>query len=129
MRSLRACPEGNYRIKAIIPDGWAFSKKGSGEAYASLFGVTVDGEAISDAFTVSADTTATPGIALASCLHVSGTCWFEPKRWTACLTRRSPVLPGVKIELNGEKNGLHYETISGEDGTGRSTGCSRLPTS
>ena len=73
-------PAGNYRIKAILPRGWAFNKKSRDhEAYASLFGSTVEGEAMSDAFAVSAGTTAAPGISLGTCLHVSGTCWFEQK--------------------------------------------------
>ena len=108
-------PEGKYRIKAILPRGWAFNKKGSGEAYASLFGGTYEGEAMSDAFTVGTEEAATPGISLSRCLHVSGTCWFETQI-DGLFENGEQVLPGVKIELNGERNGLHYETVSDEDG-------------
>ena len=109
-------PEGRYRIKAILPRGWAFNKKSRDhEAYASLFDFTVDGEAMSDAFSVSAGTTATPGISLGKCLHVSGTCWFETQV-DGLFSDGEAVLPGVKIELDGEKNGLHYETVSDENG-------------
>ncbi len=109
-------PEGKYRIKAILPRGYAFNAKGSGEAYASLFGGTYEGEAMSDAFTVTADVAATPGISLSRCLHVGGICWFETTI-DGLYEKDEQGLPGVKIELNGEKNGLHYETISGEDGS------------
>lgn len=109
-------PEGNYRIKAILPQGWAFNKKGSGEAYASVFKGSVEGEAMSDPFHVDTDGTATPGISLSKCLHVSGACWFDSQQ-DGLFTDGEPVLPGVKIELDGQKNGLHYETISGEDGS------------
>ena len=108
-------PEGQYRIKAILPTGWAFDKKGSGEAYASLFGYTTEGEAMSDPFPVSAGETARPGISLDKCLHVSGACWFETKVDGLYEDGETP-LPGVRIELDGEKNGLHFETISGADG-------------
>ena len=108
-------PEGRYRINAILPRGWAFNKKGTGEAYASLFGGSYEGEVMSDAFTVGAESPATPGISLTRCLHVSGTCWFETKI-DGLFENGEQVLPGVKIELNGERNGLHYETVSDEDG-------------
>ena len=109
-------PDGKYRIKAILPRGWAFNKKGSGEDYASLFKGSVEGEAISDPFSVSAGATAKTGISLSRCLHVSGACWFDADG-DGLFDDGEQVLPGIKIELNGVKNGLHYETLSGEDGT------------
>ncbi len=112
-------PEGSYRIKAIIPDGWAFDKKGTGnEPYASVFGSSLEGEATSDVFTVTADAAATPGISLTRCLHVSGTCWFETTV-DGLWDNTEAVLPGVKIELDGERNGLHFETMSDENGNWR----------
>ena len=109
-------PQGNYRIKAMLPTGWAFSKKGSGEPYASLFAFTVDSEAVSDAFTVSDGEIATPGIGLSKLLHVSGTCWFESSKVDGLFDKDEPGLGGVRIELKGEKNGLVYETMSDENG-------------
>lgn len=112
-------PEGKYQIKAILPDGWAFCKKnGAKEDYASVFGASIEGEAVSDAFSVKAGETAAPGISLTKCLHVSGWCWFETYA-DGLLKDGEPMLPGVRIEMNGVKNGLHYETISGEDGSWR----------
>ncbi len=112
-------PEGQYRIKVILPDGWAFNKKSaSGDPYAGMFDSSIEGEAMSDAFTVRADETATPGISLARCLHVSGACWFETVI-DGLYGTDEMALPGVRIELNGERNGLHYETLSDEDGNWR----------
>lgn len=112
-------PEGKYRIKAILPESWAFNKKGNGsDPFASVFAGSYEGEAMSDPFAVRADETAEPGISLARCLHVSGTCWFE-ERIDGLFEEGEKTLPGVRIELNGEKNGLHYETVSDEDGTWR----------
>ena len=109
-------PEGRYRIKAILPRGWAFNKKSrDNEAYAGMFDFTLAGEAMSDAFSVSAGSVATPGISLSKCLHVSGTCWFETQV-DGLFSDGEAVLPGVRIELDGEKNGLHYETVSDEEG-------------
>ena len=109
-------PEGSYRIKVILPNGWMFDKKGSGtEPYTSLFGNSTEGEATSAAFSVTANNMATPGISLTRCLHVSGTCWFE-KTVDGLFDTSEDGLPGVKIELDGERNGLHFETISDENG-------------
>ena len=109
-------PGGQYRIKAILPGGWAFGKKSTGEVYASLFGNSIAGEETSEPFTVDEYGTATPGISLSKCLHVNGACWFD-SNIDGIYGDGEPALPGVRIELNGEKNGLHYETISGVDGT------------
>ncbi len=108
-------PDGKYRIKAILPKGWAFNKKGSGEDYSSVFKGSIEGEDISDPFTVKSDKTAKIGISLAKRLHVSGACWFD-ENGDGLFNDGEKVLPGIKIELNGVKNGLHYETLSGEDG-------------
>ena len=109
-------PEGNYRIKAILPQGWEFNTKGSGEAYASMFGDSREGEEISNVFAVGTDTIVTPGVSLSKCLHVSGACWYDSQA-DGLYADGEPALPGILIELNGVKNGLHYETLSGEDGT------------
>ena len=109
-------PEGRYRIKAILPDGWAFCRKGdAGVDYAGVFGSSYEGEAVSDAFSVYADAVATPGVSLTRCLHVSGTCWFETTI-DGVFDNTEATLPGVRIELTGEKNGMHYETVSDEKG-------------
>ena len=109
-------PEGQYRIKAILPTGWGFDKKGSGENYASIFGYSNEGEAVSDAFRVSEGSAATAGVSLHKCLHVTGACWYDSKS-NGLYEDGEPPLPGVRIELDGEKNGLHFETLSGVDGT------------
>ena len=110
-------PAGQYRIKAILPDGIAFDKKGpDGVPFASLFGFTTLGDATSDPFNVDEGSTVISGISLAKCLSVSGQCWFETTN-DGLFTNEEPVLGGVYIELKGEKNGLHYETYSGADGT------------
>lgn len=117
MATFSGLPAGKYRIKAILPDGWTFGQKsGEAKAWASIFSPSIDGEAMSDAFSVGEGETAYPGIALNRCLHVSGACWFETEN-DGLFKKNEPVLPGVRITLDGEKNGLHYETISGEDGT------------
>ena len=83
-----------------------------------VIGSSYAGEETSGVISLGADTTAMPGISLARCLHVSGTCWFE-ETIDGLWDNTESVLPGVKIELDGERNGLHFETISGEDGTWR----------
>ena len=48
-------------------------------------------------------------------LHISGQCWFDEKA-DGLFTDDEPTLPGIKIEMDGVKNGLHFETVSGADG-------------
>ncbi len=50
-----------------------------------------------------------------SSLYISGTCWFDETA-DGLYVHGEPTLPGVHIELDGIKNGMHYETISGENG-------------
>lgn len=115
--SFKNLPKGKYKIKAILPNGVSFYKKSSEQGdYASLFGSSIDGEAMSGTFTVGDKQTAKVGIGLARCLHVSGSCWFE-KDNDGVMKDGEPRLGGVRIELNGVKNGLHYETISAADGS------------
>ena len=112
-------PAERYRIKAILPDGVAFNRRSQeAEPYASVFASSIEGEAMSDLFDVYEEGVTKPGISLAKCIHVSGTCWFD-EVGDGLFKDGEPLLGGVRIELNGEKNGLHYETISGEDGTWR----------
>lgn len=50
-----------------------------------------------------------------SSLYVSGTCWFDSSA-DGLYDMSEATIPGVKIEMDGIKNGQHYETVSGENG-------------
>ena len=50
-----------------------------------------------------------------STLHISGQCWFD-STLDGLFTSEEPALPGIKLELDGVRNGVHYETVSGADG-------------
>ena len=50
-----------------------------------------------------------------STLHVSGQCWFDQTP-DGLFKDGEPALAGIKIEMDGVKNGLHFETVSGADG-------------
>ena len=56
----------------------------------------------------------TPGPDM-STLHLSGQCWFD-ETTDGLFKNGEPTMPGIKIELDGVRNGLHYETVSGADG-------------
>ena len=56
----------------------------------------------------------TPGPNKAS-LHISGQCWFDSEL-DGLFVDGEPTLPGIKLELDGVRNGVHYETYSGADG-------------
>lgn len=51
-----------------------------------------------------------------STLHISGQCWFDETS-DGLFTSGEPTLPGIRIELDGVRNGAHFETFSGADGS------------
>ena len=50
-----------------------------------------------------------------STLHISGQCWFD-ETGDGLFVNGEPTLPGIRIELDGVRSGVHYETYSGADG-------------
>ena len=48
-------------------------------------------------------------------LIISGQCWFD-STLDGLFKDGEPTLPGIKIELDGTRSGVHYETVSGAGG-------------
>ena len=113
-------PAGIYATRTWLPDDWAFSNFGAeGRLDASAYGLSVLGYATSGEVTVYAGAEAVQGVGIQMSYHVGGFCWEEAGTADGLYTEEDTLLGGVRITLDGQKNGLHYETVSNPDGTWR----------
>jgi len=108
---------GQYRMRVYLPEDWGFSKPGKdiGTASSNCMDQSAEGVADSDVLEIAADATTTRGIGIGPTIHVSGFCWLEE---TGDGIRREDerMLPGVRITLEGQKNGLFFETTTDAEG-------------
>ncbi len=110
-------PEGTYRTRTVLPGGRNFTSFGGTDSLElNAYQFSIEDEQTSREFTVAAGQETLHGIGSQAALHVSGLCW-EENTADGLFKGDDRMLPGVRITLDGEKNGLHYETVSGEDGT------------
>ncbi|MBE5789550.1 MAG: hypothetical protein E7325_07870 [Clostridiales bacterium] len=109
-------PAGSYRIHVWAPENRTFSKKGKTTLPTSnCMAVTAEPDALSDAFSLPAGATAERGVGLLPAVRISGFCWLETEADGIYATGEAR-LPGVRITLDGVKNGLHFETVSDAEG-------------
>ena len=107
---------GTYTIRVQAPQGWGYSKKGSSDTLTSnCMEPSVETVQTSKKIRIASAQTVERGVGIWELLHVSGFCWLETN---ADGIRKSgeTMLDGVHIVLEGQKNGLTYETWSGSDG-------------
>ena len=110
-------PEGTYRLHAWAPEKRCFSKKGKTNLLTSnCMTTTAEPDCLSEPFRVRALSTTELGVGLMSAVRISGYCWLETLA-DGISRDDEQRLPGVRVTLDGVKNGLHYETVSGEDGS------------
>ena len=111
-------PAGKYTVRAYLPEGWYFTRKGSPEdPTASWFDASALGEGEA-AVSLAEGEARTIGVGLGKGLTVSGVCWVDATS-DGIRKEGEPVLCGVRLTLDGQKNGLHFEAVSGEDGSWR----------
>ncbi|MBQ6382754.1 MAG: hypothetical protein IJJ42_04065 [Clostridia bacterium] len=109
-------PAGTYRLKAFLPESWAFSELGDETGLKfSCIGTSVNESAESVEISLKAGETAERGIGAARMIHVSGFCWFD-EDGNGIYKKGENHLAGIRITLEGQKNGLFYETASDGDG-------------
>lgn len=112
-------PEGSYRLRVYTLPDWGFTTKSefTGLGY-SCVEETLEESADSSLFTVTAGQEKELGVGLYRTPHISGTCWMDTSG-DGVWQEGEPRMPAVHITLDGQKNGLHYETWSAEDGSWR----------
>ncbi len=110
-------PEGSYRLRIFVAEDWGFTDKCDAEGLEySCIADTLEASADSDPIPVSAGQQVYRGVGVCRTLHVSGTCWMDVSG-DGVWQDEEPRIPAVHITLEGQKNGLFYETWSREDGT------------
>ena len=110
-------PAGEYRTKTELVPGRIFTSFGGTDSLdLSAYQFSTEDSQLSGVFTVTAGQETLQGIGSQIAYHVSGVCW-EENTADGLFKSDDRMLAGVRITLDGEKNGLHYETVSGADGT------------
>ena len=110
-------PAGIYRTQVFLPSHKTFAAfGGEGDTGLNAFQFSIEGEQTSGEFTVSAGMETAQGIGVETAYHVAGFCWLETDV-DGVYKNGEPLMPNVRVTLDGQKNGLHYETISGADGS------------
>ena len=110
-------PEGSYRLRCWAPEKRCYSKKGKADSLtANCMEPSGEEEGVSESFRVRSGALVERGIGLMPAVRISGTCWMEDVAEGIYRDGESGIA-GVKITLDGVKNGLHYETVSRADGT------------
>ena len=109
-------PGGDYRVRAFLPESWGFTQPGkeAGRIW-SCIPLTVDGQGTSEVIQLPEGGFAERGVAAARMIHVAGFCWLETEA-DGIRKAGEQMLPGVRITLEGQKNGLFYETFSDDEG-------------
>ena len=108
---------GRYIIRAYIPENLYFGRKGTKEwLYSSCMDLAADEMQDSEPVSVRSGETTERGIGVTKAIHVSGFCWLESEA-DGVKKADEQMLPGIRITLTGQKNGLEYETLSKDDGT------------
>ena len=110
-------PAGTYRTETYLTEGKTFAAYGGeGQTDLNAYQFSTEGSQASGEFTVSAGMETEQGIGVETAYHVAGFCWVETNV-DGVYESGEPMMPNVRITLDGQKNGLHYETISKADGT------------
>lgn len=102
---------GNYVIRMSFEDDWGISIKGNDSCIEFTQNATADSEPVP----VKADQTVERAVGVMKYIHVGGYCWLETEA-DGIKKDGEQMLPGVRITLEGQKNGLFYETESDENG-------------
>ena len=111
-------PDGNYRTKMFLPDGWYFTPFG-GENSVTLnaYRLTAASSQTSGIVTVAAGTESEQGIGIHNkASSMGGFIWLDETVDGLCKEDETRI-PGVRIQLKHQTEELVYETESGEDGT------------
>ena len=118
MALLENIPAGTYVTRMYTPEDQACTAFGGDERLdANAFMPTIEGYFVSNEVTISAGRETVQGGGIQQAYYVSGFCWEEGGTADGLYNEGDKPLGGVRIALDGQKNGLHYETVSKEDGS------------
>ena len=109
-------PPGSYRVRAFLAEEWGFNRKSKDTGLnKSIMNFSAEGSQDSDPIQVRAGETAEHGIGLLKGVVVDGVCWLDVNA-DGIMDAAEPRLAGVRVTLNGQKNGLSFEAYSDANG-------------
>ena len=115
-------PAGTYTTRMYTPEDQACTAyAGEGQLDLNAYTPTNAGYCVSGEVTITAGSETLQGAAIQKAYSVSGFCWEESGTADGLYKEGDTPLGGVRITLDGQKNGLHYETVSNPDGTWKIT--------
>lgn len=113
---LENIPAGEYVLRAKMPEGYGFGAQGKElRATHSVFVQSDNQVHDSVAFTVGEGDSVSAGVGALTLCTVTGTVWQDTNA-DGVWQEEEPRQAGVIVTMTGEKNGMVYETVSGEDG-------------
>lgn len=108
--------DGTYTIRAVLPDGFGYARKGRGSGLdVSIMDTSVDTVQETAPITLVSSQQLQMGIGILTMARVTGYAWFDDSG-DGIRQAGEPPLAGVEVELEGTKNGFKYQTVTGEDG-------------
>lgn len=116
MAVLDGLEPGTYRLRAVLPEEMIFSKASKRTGIdSSCMGLSSEGTQDSAPMTVKKGETLETAVGVQKGLTVSGTCWLD-ENGDGIMGRDESRVAGARITMKGQKNGLEFETFSGENG-------------
>lgn len=108
---------GTYKLRATLPDGYGFGKKGKEiRATSSIMEMSSELVQVSQEFTVTHETAAQVGIGVNTMAVVTGIVWMDENA-DGIWNEGEGVMPNVTVSLINEKDEQQvYTTQSGADG-------------
>lgn len=109
---------GQYKLRVTMPTGYAFAKKSDKEGYraaSSIMEQSSEASQTSAVISISNRSKTEVGVAAMAMSAATGRIWID-QNGDGVMDRNEPGLSGVQLQAIGTKNGMTYETVSGEDG-------------
>ena len=107
---------GTYRIRVTLPEEYGFRRKAKEpELGKSVMNFSSEGTQDSDEITIAAGEIAERGVGVLKAVVADGVCWHD-ENGNGIMEDGEPRLSDVHITMNGQKNGLSYETWSDDTG-------------
>ena len=115
-------PAGEYSFSVTLPENLCFGKKGrEGEENHSCMDLWASAVQTSDPVRISAGTDVKRWVAVNKAVSVSGLCWLDVNA-DGIMDAGEPRVAGAHLTMEGQKNGLSFETWSDANGEWKFTG-------
>ena len=110
-------PEGSYRTKIWLPDGWYFTPYGGEDDLTlSAYGLTGEDSQISDPVDIRGGTESCQGIGIHDKAGtMGGFCWLD-EAVDGIYSEGETKLPGIRVELKHQTENIVYETWTDAEG-------------